>query len=63
MPWCSFININNGSSLPQSLRPGPNVLGIALNFLIIRVDEIHHTFLQIASVSEFLYDNNTFYLI
>ena len=40
MPCHSFININNSLSLPQSLRPSPNFLGIALNFVIIQVDEI-----------------------
>ena len=39
IPWHSFIEINNNLSLPQSLGPAPNVLGIALNFLIIRVHE------------------------
>ena len=43
MPWCSFINISSSLSLPQSLRPGPNFLGIALNFLIIRVDNFFFT--------------------
>ena len=75
MPCRSFVNINNSLSLPQSLRPGPNFLGIALNFLIIWVDEFfylsiaflwkekQYRFFQIASVSEFLDKNHTIYLI
>ena len=39
MHWHSFINISNSLSLLQSLWPGANFLGIALNFLIIRVYE------------------------